>query len=301
MIKIEELFPSKKKEEHISFKRLPASNAYIYGGADATQTLSLLIFVMSESNQNRNPLISQPLPTSIDHRISDVRQNMSRLGWPIHYKKSIYSALDCIVRVSLVEQRVYRLVGKEISLGSPAQVSDLLFDEFGLPTLPGMERGPNGKFSTGEDILDELYELYPDYEILRLVVQYRKLKASISKFFLKYVRNMWSDGFIPYKRTTLAYNQTNVPTGRFSSSSSDGTERIIAKFSKKTGEFTSFSYDPGGGDCGFNSQGVAGDSPRVLKVKRIKKLPTLEAMGLNLSSPYSEDVKEQMYKAFSEV
>jgi len=299
MITIEELFTLRgehKGKEFINFNRIPATTATVYGCCDALQTFSLFQWYVSQPEQT-NIFIIQPIPMEIDHKMVDCLRNIYRLGMPVNVKYSIYAAQDSIHRRRMVEREIYRIANREFAIGSPAEVAYLLFDEFNVPVLPTMKRGkpsnkyPKGNYGTGEELLEQLQELYPDYKILNMIILWRKLLNNVKKTLLKVACNFYTDAFTPWAKGNIAYSQTVIPTGRLSSSSGSGKSAVQVKYKKNY----SYKYVRGSYTIGLNTQGVPNPYLQQIKAKKMTKLPP-EA-GLNIEAPYSDNVKLEMIEA----
>lgn len=237
------------------------------------------------------PFKVQPVPVMVDHKMSDVLRAMYRTGAPIDAEYYFYAALDAIHYIDKLQVAIDELAGHRVEINSPAQLSDLLFKEFKLPVLEGMELNKQGNYSTAEEVLDDLFDKYPDFTILKYVVLYRKLNNQLAKFYGKALSNAFVDDFQPYLRVQYSFSQTNVPTGRLSSNSGDGRDRVSVKENKTS---LGLNFKKGSWDCGFNSQGVTNSSFRKTKAKKIKALPP-EA-GYNLKDLYSQEERETLIK-----
>jgi len=306
MIEIGELFVEsglfKKadlKHINITFDRLPATNAYVYGASDATNTYAIFKHYASLPEE-RNMFFKESVPLTVDHRNSDVLRNMYRMGLPVNFDYYMWAGKDAIFRKHALEKAIYEYIGRHFDIGSPAQLSKLLFEEYNIPVLPNMKRGkptkanPDGLYSTAEDVLDALQEKFPEYIILNYVVQYRKLGSILGKILLKCLCNSYVDALVPNTRVFLQYNQTIIPTGRLASSSSNGKERVTVKESAKTGRVT-YRHASGAWSCGFNSQGINNPRYKLSKAKRIKKINE-DTAGVNLHDPYPKFVRDELVK-----
>ncbi len=106
-----------------------------------------------------------------------------------------------------LEQEMYELVGEEFNIGSPAQLSEVLFTKLQLPTT-GIKRGKTG-FSTGQKELDKLRGQHP---IIELIEQTREL----SKLKNTYVDTL-PEQIDDSSRLHTTFNQDVAATGRLSS------------------------------------------------------------------------------------
>jgi DNA polymerase I len=73
-----------------------------------------------------------------------------------------------------LEQEMYTLAGYEFNIGSPAQLSEVLFTKLQLPT-DGIKKGKTG-YSTGQKELDKLRGQHPIIELIERTRELAKLK-----------------------------------------------------------------------------------------------------------------------------
>ena len=108
--------------------------------------------------------------------------------------------------VKEVEQQAHQLVGREFNLGSPKQLQEILFDQFGLPKTKRIKTG----YTTDADSLADLY-VKTQHPVLELLLRHREVAR------LKSV----VDGLLPlvdeHNRIHTTFNQTVAATGRLSS------------------------------------------------------------------------------------
>lgn len=106
-----------------------------------------------------------------------------------------------------LEQQMYEMVGYEFNIGSPAQLSEVLFTKLQLPTA-GIKKGKTG-YSTGQKELDKLRGQHPIVELIERTRELAKLKNT-------YVDTLplQADG---NSRVHTTFNQDVASTGRLSS------------------------------------------------------------------------------------
>jgi DNA polymerase-1 len=108
--------------------------------------------------------------------------------------------------VKAVEQDAHAVVGREFNLGSPKQLQEILFDQFGLPKTKRIKTG----YTTDADSLADLYDK-TQHPVLELLLRHREVAR------LKSV----VDGLLPLVddngRIHTTFNQTVAATGRLSS------------------------------------------------------------------------------------
>jgi DNA polymerase-1 len=106
-----------------------------------------------------------------------------------------------------LEQEMYTAVGEEFNIGSPAQLSEVLFTKLQLPTT-GIKRGKTG-FSTGQAELDKLRGQHP---IIELIEQTREL-AKLKNTYTDALQKLADEN----NRIHTTFNQDVAATGRLSS------------------------------------------------------------------------------------
>lgn len=113
-------------------------------------------------------------------------------------------------QITEVERSIRDLAGDEtFNIGSPMQLSHVLFDVMGLPTK-GLKKTKRGYYSTNAKVLSDLAR---DHEIVRLILDWRE-KSKIKSTYLDTLGPLRrGDG-----RVHTTYNQTITATGRLSSS-----------------------------------------------------------------------------------
>lgn len=106
-----------------------------------------------------------------------------------------------------LEQEMYSMAGYEFNIGSPAQLSEVLFTKFQLPTI-GIKKGKTG-YSTGQAELDKLRGQHPIIELIEKTRELAKLKNT-------YVDTLpqLADS---HDRIHTTFNQDVAATGRLSS------------------------------------------------------------------------------------
>jgi len=106
-----------------------------------------------------------------------------------------------------LEQQMYKVAGYEFNIGSPSQLSEVLFTKLQLPTT-GIKKGKTG-YSTGQKELDKLRGLNPIIELIEQTRELAKLKNT-------YVDTL-PEQVDKNSRLHTTFNQDVAPTGRLSS------------------------------------------------------------------------------------
>ncbi len=106
-----------------------------------------------------------------------------------------------------LEQEMYTMAGSEFNIGSPAQLSEVLFTKLQLPTQ-GIKKGKTG-YSTGQKELDKLRGQHPIVELIETTRELAKLKNTYVDTLPKLVDKD--------NRIHTTFNQDVAATGRLSS------------------------------------------------------------------------------------
>ena len=106
-----------------------------------------------------------------------------------------------------LEQEMYAMAGYEFNIGSPVQLSEVLFTKLQLPTT-GIKRGKTG-FSTGQAELDKLRGQHPIIELIEQTRELAKLKNTYTDALPKLADK--------HNRLHTTFNQDVAATGRLSS------------------------------------------------------------------------------------
>lgn len=122
-----------------------------------------------------------------------------------HEKLSAFSA-ELGQRADAIAQEAYRAIGREVNLGSPKQLQEVLFEELQLPKTRKTKTG----YSTDAAVLADLQESNP-HPFLDLLLQHREA-TKLRQIIESLDTAIAADGRI---RTT--YVQTGSQTGRLSS------------------------------------------------------------------------------------
>ena len=110
-----------------------------------------------------------------------------------------------VADIDRAEREIYALVGHEFNIGSPQQLSDILFKELGLPKSRKTTQG----YSTDQRALEALRPVSP---IIDLIFEYRQLTKLKSTYTDALPATVADDG-----RIHTDFQQTVAATGRLSS------------------------------------------------------------------------------------
>ena len=146
----------------------------------------------------------------IEMPLVPVLAKMERAGMLVDPDRLHSLSEGLATQITEVERSIRDLAGDEtFNIGSPMQLSHVLFDVMGLPTK-ALKKTKRGYYSTNAKVLSDLAR---DHEIVRLILDWRE-KSKIKSTYLDTLGPLRrGDG-----RVHTTYNQTITATGRLSSS-----------------------------------------------------------------------------------
>lgn len=146
----------------------------------------------------------------IEMPLVPVLAKMERAGMLVDPDRLHSLSEGLATQITEVERSIRDLASDEtFNIGSPMQLSHVLFDVMGLPTK-GLKKTKRGYYSTNAKVLSDLAR---DHEIVRLILDWRE-KSKIKSTYLDTLGPLRrGDG-----RVHTTYNQTITATGRLSSS-----------------------------------------------------------------------------------
>jgi DNA polymerase I len=220
MIKFEELFEhlTEKKKKAFRFNVLDLSSKVVtYACEDALWCLA--------HHLKRYPVVKDQLVYQVDMQITYVICEMEDCGirydWFFMSEASERAKYFTAKLNDEIQTELARLLGMgetklNINLGSPKQLSEVLFDRLGMQvnvyttSTKGAAKADK-KMSTGKMALDILAEQNP---IVRKISNYKNLKRLTTSFLDKYAKDY---GYAPDGMIHPSLNQSYVRTARFSS------------------------------------------------------------------------------------
>lgn len=193
---------------------LPAARGAEGAGEDApapaarTAALTLALVVPLRDRMARENAAN--VFDGIEMPLVPVLAKMERAGMLVDPDRLHSLSEGLATQIAEVERSIRDLAGDEtFNIGSPMQLSHVLFDVMGLPTK-GLKKTKRGYYSTNAKVLSDLAR---DHEIVRLILDWRE-KSKIKSTYLDTLGPLRrGDG-----RVHTTYNQTITATGRLSSS-----------------------------------------------------------------------------------
>jgi DNA polymerase-1 len=194
-----------KGASQIGFEQVAIEQATAYAAEDADVTLRLHRALWPK-------LAAEPelatLYEEIEQPLVPVLQRMEAHGVLVDAALLKEMSQEFAERMAEIEADAHRVAGHPFNLGSPKQLNEILFEEQKLPVL---RKTPTGQPSTAEDVLEELAA---EYELPRLVLDYR----SLQKLKSTYTDKLPEQVSPKTGRIHTSYHQAVAATGRLSSS-----------------------------------------------------------------------------------
>ncbi|MDE0719841.1 MAG: DNA polymerase I [Dehalococcoidia bacterium] len=201
MTPINKLIGTGKKQ--ITFDQVDIKTAAPYAAADADMTARLRLAF--EEPVMREGLSS--LMTDMEMPLVPVLVTMQRHGIMLDSAGLREMSEDLREQMFQTEEELYKSIGHTVNINSPQQLSDLLFNEIGLPKTKRTKTG----YSTDANSLEGLKGLHP---VVDQILEYRQ----VSKLKSTYVDALPEMVNPDTGRVHTSYNQTGSATGRMSSS-----------------------------------------------------------------------------------
>ena len=204
--------------KQISFAEVKLDVATNYAAEDADITLRLFnVFSPLLKDKPVQKKLLEDLEYPLVHVLARVEQN----GAKIDKKKLANHSQELSEKIDELSKQAFKIAGEEFNLDSPKQLLEILYEKQGLPVL---KKTPKGQPSTNEDTLQRLSE---EYELPRIILQYRTLAK---------LKSTYTDSLINIenpktKRIHTSYQQAVTSTGRLSS-----TEPNLQNIPIKTAE-----------------------------------------------------------------
>jgi DNA polymerase-1 len=143
----------------------------------------------------------------VEMELVNVLADLEHVGVLVDIEALETESSSMLEEIESLERSIYLEAGKEFNINSPQQLSEVLYEDLGLPTG---RKSSSGQFSTAADELERLRGFHP---IIDSIFEYRELTKLRGTFLEGLKKEIDSDGRI---RTT--YNQALTTTGRLSSS-----------------------------------------------------------------------------------
>ncbi len=193
-----------KGAKQLTFNQVDLETAAPYAAEDADITLQLHGKLWSELGKIES---LQKVYTDIEQPLVPVLLAMEETGVLIDKQMLADQSHELTGRMAELEQQAHELAGGPFNLGSPKQLQQILFEQQELPVI---RKTPKGQPSTAEDVLAELAN---DYELPRVIIEYR----GVSKLKSTYTDKLPLQISKSTGRVHTSYHQAVAATGRLSS------------------------------------------------------------------------------------
>ena len=194
-----------KGVKQLTFNQVDIELASPYAAEDADITLRLAqhfsACLVLEPNLGK-------VYDTIERPLVPVLSRMERIGALVDAKVLGEQSQVIGKRLIELERDAYELAGEVFNLSSTQQLGAILYEKLGIPVT---KKTPKGKPSTAEAVLQELAQ---DYELPKLLLQYR----SLSKLKSTYTDKLPLEINPATGRIHTSYHQAVAATGRLSSS-----------------------------------------------------------------------------------
>ncbi|OWQ37198.1 DNA polymerase I [Pseudomonas sp. DrBHI1] len=195
-----------KGAKQLTFNQIPLEKAGPYAAEDADITLRLHHAL--QARLARTPSVL-PVLMDIEMPLVPVLAKIERQGALVDAALLGVQSGELGAKLVELEREAYALAGEAFNLGSPKQLSAILYDKLGMPVL---SKTAKGQPSTAEAVLDDLAE--QGYPLPKVLMQYR----SLSKLKSTYTDKLPGQINPRTGRIHTSYQQAVAATGRLSSS-----------------------------------------------------------------------------------
>ncbi len=201
MTPITQLIGTGRKQ--ITFDQVPIEDATPYAAADADMTARLRAVL--EDQLEKQGLTH--LLTDMEMPLVPVFVDMQRQGIKVEEGALHEMSRDLNEQMKQAEVDLYQSIGHTVKINSPKELSDLLFNELGLPKTKRTKTG----YSTDANSLEGLKGLHP---VVDKILEYRQV-AKLKSTYVDALPEMINPRT---GRIHTSYHQTGSATGRVSSS-----------------------------------------------------------------------------------
>ena len=202
-IKFKEVVGSGKSQ--ITFDRVNIDLATKYAAEDAEITYKLFKILSKRVFREKNKFVYESIEKPLIKAILKMEMN----GIKVDSDNLSSLSRNFSERVNKLENKIFKISGSEFNIGSPKQLSEVLFDNMGL-TLS--KKTKTGERSTGIEVLEDLS--YEGHEIAQLIIEWRQLSK---------LKNTYADSLPNHiaketGRIHTSYAMASTSTGRLASS-----------------------------------------------------------------------------------
>jgi len=152
--------------------------------------------------------ILSPQLYELEKKLLPVLRQMEKSGIKIDKKHLENLSQKTAQDLSVLEKKIYNLVGQEFNVNSPQQLSDILFNKLAI-SVKGLKKTPGKVISTAAGELEKLKNQHP---VIDLILEYREL-AKLKNTYLDALPKLADSS----SRLRTSFDQLGTLTGRLSS------------------------------------------------------------------------------------
>ena len=201
MTPITELIGTGRKQ--VTFDKVDIERATGYAAADADMTGRLRSSFEGQLSNNGFTELLNEVEMPLVPVLVDMQRNGVKLEAGVLHEMS----RDLNDQMNEVQQQIFQSIGHSVNINSPKALSDVLFNELGLPRTKRTKTG----YSTDANALEGLRGLHPVVDGILEYRQVSKLKSTYVDALPEMINPVTG-------RIHTRYNQTGSATGRVSSS-----------------------------------------------------------------------------------
>ncbi len=190
--------------KQLTFNQIDLETAAPYAAEDADVTLRLHRTLWKSLSEIAS---LKSVYEQIEQPLVPILLAMEETGVLLDRQMLATQSRELAGEMQKLEQQAHELAGGPFNLGSPKQLQEILFERLELPVI---RKTPKGQPSTAEDVLAELAH---DYELPRVIIDYR----SVSKLKSTYTDKLPLQISNQTGRVHTSYHQAVAATGRLSS------------------------------------------------------------------------------------
>ena len=194
-----------KGAKQVTFNQVDLAVALDYAAEDADMCLRLHNKLWPRLSSNHR---AEKLYCELEVPVLTILSKVERNGVFIDKALLHQQIGELASKLDSLQAEAFAAANTEFNLDSPKQLQSILFEDLGLPVI---RKTPKGQASTAEDVLQELAE---NYDLPRIILEYRSLKKLKSTYTDKLPQQIDSES----QRIHTSYHQAVAATGRLSSS-----------------------------------------------------------------------------------
>lgn len=197
-----------KGKQQITIDQADITAVTNYAASDADYTLQISHALMPQIDAVET---SKRILFDLEMPLIPVLMRMERAGIKVDHAYLAELSVTVSQRIKTLEQEIFAIADGPFNIASGDQLSDVLFQKLGLPTV-GLDKTKTGRWSLTADVLEKLRH-NDQTLIIERILQHRQL-SKLKSTYIDALPNMIN----PHTgRIHTSYNQLGAATGRLSS------------------------------------------------------------------------------------